>query len=108
MSTTLDEMTTWLTLQRGYSKELGLTAGVRIIDAVLAELSALPKFEEIARDNGDSAEMSKARLASIKEIIDTIENRCMAADGPVTNTRNEMTDEELQRIYRLAGGTVQS
>jgi hypothetical protein len=32
----------------------------------------------------------------------------MAADGPVTNTRDEMTDEELRRIYRLAGGTVQS
>ena len=55
----------------------------------------------------DEVAMLRARLHSIKEIIDMVENRCMAADGPVTNTRHEMSDEELRRIYRLAGGTVQ-
>ncbi len=52
-------------------------------------------------------DMLRSRLLAIKEIIDGIENRCMAVDGPVTNTRVEMTDAELQRIYRLAGGQVQ-
>jgi hypothetical protein len=56
----------------------------------------------------DEQAMLRARLFAIKEIIDTVENRCMAVDGPVTNTRVEMSDAELQRIYRLAGGTVQS
>lgn len=46
------------------------------------------------------------RLANIAAVIDGIENRCMAADGPVTNTRVEMTDRELIRIYRLAKGTL--
>lgn len=72
----------------------------------MSKKSALKKMEDIARDNGDSAAMARARLASIKEIIDIVENRAMAADGPVTNTRYEMTDEELRRIYRLAGGTI--
>lgn len=68
--------------------------------------SSTSRLEEIARDNSDSAAMAKARLQSIKEIIDSVENRCMAADGPVTNTRREMTDDELKRIYRLAGGVT--
>ncbi len=66
------------------------------------ELAGLTKAaEELA----DEAGMANARLASIKEIIDTIENRCMTADT-VTNTRHEMTDKELQHIYRLAGGII--
>lgn len=47
-----------------------------------------------------------SKLDQIKDIIDGIENRCMAADGPVTNTRHEMTDDELRRIYMLAGGEI--
>ncbi len=46
------------------------------------------------------------RLQSIREIIERVENRCMAADGPVTNTRQEMTDDELRAIYVLAGGKI--
>jgi hypothetical protein len=65
------------------------------------------KLEEAVRDNHDAYSMAKARLDSIKEIIDSVENRCMTADT-VTNTRHEMSDAELQRIYRLAGGTIQS
>jgi hypothetical protein len=84
----------------------GDDASMDLIMCAVRELRALPKLEDIARDNGDSAAMFRARLLSIKEIIDGIENRCMAADGPVTNTRDEMTDEELRRIYRLAGGTT--
>ena len=43
-----------------------------------------------------------ARLSRIKEIIHEIENRCTAADGPVTPTSQEITERDLQRIYALA------
>lgn len=86
---------------------------LRAIGKILAKhdagvIEAALELEGVARDNGDSAAMANTRLTSIKEIIDGIENRCMAAEGPVTNTRHEMTDEELQRIYRLAGGVVRT
>ncbi len=45
-------------------------------------------------------------LAQIREIIDRVENRCMAVDGPVTPTTEEMTEDELRRIYVLAGGKI--
>lgn len=44
------------------------------------------------------------RLAEIARIIEDVDHRCMAADGPVTPTRAEITDEELRRIYALAKG----
>lgn len=53
------------------------------------------------------AERMMARLNEIRSIIDSVENRCMAADGDVTNTREEMTDDELRQIYVLAGGKIQ-
>ena len=43
------------------------------------------------------------RLAKIAEIIECVENRCMAADGPVTPTLDEMTPTEIRQIYQLAG-----
>lgn len=45
---------------------------------------------------------ARERLDKIREVIERVENRCMAADGPVTNTRYEMADEELREIYRLS------
>lgn len=41
------------------------------------------------------------RLKKIKEIIEIVDNRCMAADGPVTPTKDEITDKELKEIYKL-------
>lgn len=84
---------------------------LRAIGKILAKhdagvIEAALELEGVTRDSGDSAAMMHARLTSIKEIIEGIENRCMASDGPVTNTRHEMSDEELRRIYRLAGGTA--
>lgn len=54
-------------------------------------------FEMIAR---------RDNAARIVSIIAGAENRCMAVDGPVTNTRHEMTDDELRQIYVLAGGKI--
>ena len=42
------------------------------------------------------------RLARIAEIIEAVDQRCMAVDGPVTPTLKEMTQAELSEIYVLA------
>lgn len=42
------------------------------------------------------------RLAEIAAIIEAVDHRCMAADGPVTPTLREMTQKEISRIYKLA------
>lgn len=44
------------------------------------------------------------RLWKIAEIIEAVDNRCMAADGPVAPTLSEMTQAEISEIYRLAKG----
>ena len=46
------------------------------------------------------------RLNRIAEIIEMVENRCMASDGPVGRTISEMTNDELKEIYRLATGSM--
>lgn len=45
-----------------------------------------------------------SRLAAIKEVIEAVDNRCMAVDGPVPSTLDEMSQAEIAEIYRLAGG----
>ena len=44
----------------------------------------------------------KERLERIAEIIEGVDNRCMAADGPVTPTLQEMQQSEISEIYELA------
>ena len=41
-------------------------------------------------------------LDAIASIIENVDNRCMAADGPVTATLREMTADEIKTIYQLA------
>lgn len=48
------------------------------------------------------ASLLRSRLRQIAEIIEAVDHRAIAADGDVTNTREEMTDAEMRRIYRLA------
>lgn len=45
---------------------------------------------------------AKERLNAIRQIIESVDERCLAADGPVTPTLQEMTQEELSLIFRLA------
>ena len=45
-------------------------------------------------------------LAGIVDIIERVEVRCQAADGPVTDTREEITIEEFRQIYQLAQGKI--
>lgn len=51
----------------------------------------------VARDRFDAGDR-------IAEIIEAVDVRCMAADGPVTPTPREITQDELSRIYALAKG----
>lgn len=44
----------------------------------------------------------KRQLRVILETIEGVENRCTATDGPVSKTCGEITDTEIQRIYRAA------
>ncbi len=41
------------------------------------------------------------RLKAIAAVIDGVELRCSAVDGPVTKTSDEITEGELRKIYRL-------
>ena len=45
---------------------------------------------------------NEERLKRIAEIIEAVDNRCMAVDGPVTPTLQEMTQSEISEIYKLA------
>ena len=44
------------------------------------------------------------RLDRIAEIIENVDNRCMAYDGPVGQTLDEMRSDEIEQIYKLAKG----
>ena len=44
----------------------------------------------------------KQRLDRIAEIIEAVDQRCLAADGPVPSTMSEMTQEEMSEIYKLS------
>jgi len=44
------------------------------------------------------------RLVDIAKIIEAVDHRCMAVDGPVTPTLEEMTQAEISSIYLLATG----
>lgn len=61
---------------------------------------------EISRKNeiimGIQVCEARERLDAIAQIIENVDNRCMAADGPVTPTLKEMTQEEIKVIYELA------
>ena len=47
-------------------------------------------------------DLAERRLNEIRDIIEAVDNRCMAADGPVTPTLKEMRQEEISHIYELA------
>ena len=39
-------------------------------------------------------------IAEFNKVVDLVEGRCMAADGPVTPTMQEITDGELARLWK--------
>jgi|GEM_PF-2984427 len=44
----------------------------------------------------------EARLERVAQIIEAVDSRAMAADGPVSSTLQEMTQEEMSAIYAIA------
>jgi len=44
------------------------------------------------------------RLKRIRKIIEDVDHRIMCADGPCVPTLDEMTQDEISRIYALACG----
>lgn len=44
------------------------------------------------------------RLQKIRRIIEHVDHRAQATDGPLTPTLQAMTQAEMSEIYRLAGG----
>lgn len=77
--------------QEHHAKET-YNRALKLVDSVIN-----PEFEGM-----------KERLSQIVDIIEAVDNRCSAADGDVTPTLEEMTQEEMSRIYALAGGIVES
>lgn len=55
-----------------------------------------------------AAEIAKLRAVAqaYVSMIETVENRCMAVDGPVTPTHKEITDDELRKVYALAADAL--
>lgn len=54
------------------------------------------------REAASQLEADGKRLDQIRDIIVAVDSRCMAADGPVTPTLGEITQEELSCIFALA------
>lgn len=54
---------------------------------------------------GENMNMRR-RLRRIEAIIEFVDNRCMATDGPVRATLQEMTQAEISQIYVLAKGDL--
>lgn len=61
----------------------------------------LPTGKEIVKAVNDRRRLRKA-ASEICDILEIVDNRCMAADGPVTPTLQEITAEELRRLYKAA------
>ena len=80
-------------------------AGTTAVTCAATDATPMPtkaKFskEEIAM--GLQLIDARNSLDAIASIIENVDNRCMAADGPVTATLREMTAEEIKTIYQLA------
>jgi len=53
--------------------------------------------------NGFTDGKSQAEIfAKIMDVVLNVESRCLAADGPVTPTLDEMTEGEMRVIWLLA------
>jgi hypothetical protein len=74
-------------------------AGTPIVTLSEHEAAALDLAQE-----GSAFLDGAARLARIALIIECVEARCMAVDGPVPRTLEVMHEAELMDIYQIASG----
>lgn len=58
------------------------------------------KTDKVKTYEQEASDMEK-RVTRFNMIIDSIENRCLAVDGPVTPTLKEATEEELSELWTL-------
>lgn len=56
----------------------------------------------------DATQRESAVAQAYVDMIHAVENRCMAADGPVTPTHAEITDAELRSVYELARAALEA
>lgn len=90
-----------------FGEILGKNDG-RVQQILSCTLHEIPYRFDVKRKKRSAQNLTPSvRLQRIREIIEHVETRAMAADGDVTNTRHEMTDKEMRQIYELAGGKVQ-
>jgi len=86
-------------------REQRIGSGVRPIEdrAMVAEARECAEAMEKWRSENDGKwRLSDSkRLATIAEIILRIDNRCMAVDGPVTPTSDEIMEKEISEIWAL-------
>lgn len=73
---------------------------VQRVEALEAEIDRLDKILSLSLHDGEL----RQRLVKIGAIIEAVDNRCMAADGPVSSTLKEMHQSEISEIYALATG----
>jgi len=52
--------------------------------------------------NGRIANEQTKVFKAIMDVVLNVEARCLAADGPVTPTLQEMTEDEMRKIWLLA------
>jgi hypothetical protein len=80
-------------------------------DPFAASLAALQAERDVAKQSGADwyyrmqraeAQLAEARRAvkRFNSIVDAVEARCMAVDGPVTPTLQEMTETELSSLWK--------
>lgn len=60
----------------------------------------LARSKESLKQAGQLLANTRRHAATVRSVILSVENRCMAADGPVTRTLDEMTEKELRTIWK--------
>ena len=105
----------------------GYTAGhnaenARLREAIGLATTAVPTMEMDAADPvgmmqrvvaeidtlREQVEALEAAHQRVRSIILSVENRCMAADGPVSRTLEEMTEDELRAIWQASDAALRA
>lgn len=77
-----------------YVRKESLSVACDHIDELLAELCRNRRLLE-------AGERLAELLKPVADIIETVDNRCSAADGPVTPTEREITQGEMKRLLLI-------
>lgn len=77
----------------------------------MEDMCDIPTFKRrihLAEDRAKTAEHTiaeiQARIDAAVDVITLVEARCMATDGPVTPTLQEITEIEFREVYQLIVG----